>query len=236
VKIGWQIDMKSNKDKPLNYRQLRAIEALNSRTPGETLQDVANRASISRAQLYRYMNDPKFRAAIPERLRSEQLYAIIPVFQALVKAAISGDVGAQREFWRLCGFQDSTTVNISGFFSQIQGTNNQQATIDPEKLSEDERAALLAIARKVAPGGNHGNNGNGATYDLDASSIKRLPSGDEKLDAVLNIADVALLNLQTKTQSPQVESRSRGPALSPFCERKETDQSKEAAVTKTVEY
>ena len=226
-----------NNNKPLTPVELKVFEAIASRKPGETDQEIADSIGIARITLHRIRKSDRFRAAIHERLGSDQREAILPVFRKLVECAASGDMQAQKLFWMLLGFKDNPTVNVLGLFGQNNsGAAPQETTIDVEKLEPSERAALWSIVQKIGRPVNGINESNGssnpardttAVYDLGRDYFKSLPSPEvDSLDIVRN----------TPVEERTVKTKSTPPNLSLIPDEKVNEPSGPSVKPLRVEY
>ena len=87
----------------LTAQQLKAAEALATRTPDETLDDVGERAGVTRKTLWVWWKQDAFREAVRERVQALGASEQGPILQALFKEAKGGDVPAIRLFLQWSG-------------------------------------------------------------------------------------------------------------------------------------
>lgn len=121
----------------LTNKQLLALEAIATRTPDESMSDVAQRAGISRTTLWRYMSDDTFYIALQLRVRNVSRSFMPAIMKGLCIAAAKGDAGCQRIYWQLAGkLQESIEVT-----TQRRGVEN--ATINVDNLPSEMREELL---------------------------------------------------------------------------------------------
>ena len=86
----------------LSEQQFKVAEALALRSPGESLMDVAKRAGVSKATLWRYRQEDGFCEAVRQRIRDITWADRGPVIRALTNKVLEGDVPAIRLWlqWR----------------------------------------------------------------------------------------------------------------------------------------
>ena len=89
--------------KKLTTKQLKGVEALSTRGPEETYQEVAKRAGVTRKSLWEWWKLEAFRTAVRERVEKLTDAERTPIINALVRTAKSGDVSAMRLFFQLRG-------------------------------------------------------------------------------------------------------------------------------------
>lgn len=87
----------------LSSRQIIAIEALVSRTPDETAEDVAARAKVSIRTMQRYMEDEEFELEYRKQALGRLRMARGVHVETLYKAAFNGDASILRLFFEMTG-------------------------------------------------------------------------------------------------------------------------------------
>lgn len=134
-------------EETLSPRQVRALECLVSQEPDETYANVAKRAGISRAQLYRYMSNSTFYAIYNQRIRDEFRAARMQITRTLIRNARQGDVQSQRLYFQLSGLL-TETIELTN-----SARNIETATLDPESLSPELRETLLKAIQEAQENG-----------------------------------------------------------------------------------
>lgn len=100
---------KHNRPKPkLNPTQVRILHVLLNRDPSEGLQtrEIADRANIGLATLYRYLRNPDFIEAYRSSVMSIANLFRAPMMKALIEGGLRpgpGQNALQRTFWELLG-------------------------------------------------------------------------------------------------------------------------------------
>ena len=86
----------------LTAKQLKGVEALATRAPDETLEQVAKRADVTRKTLWEWWKKDAFKSAVRERVEDLSEADRAPIIKALVGQARDGDVPAIRLWlqWR----------------------------------------------------------------------------------------------------------------------------------------
>ncbi len=87
----------------LTAKQLKGVEAISTRGPDETLEEVATRAGVTRKSLWEWWQLEAFRTAVRERVEKLTEAERTPILNALFREAKSGDVPAMRLFFQLRG-------------------------------------------------------------------------------------------------------------------------------------
>lgn len=122
----------------LSSRQIIAIEALVSRTPDETAEDVAARAKVSIRTMQRYMEDEEFELEYRKQALGRLRMARGVHVETLYKAAFNGDASILRLFFEMTGDlgkglnQVNVQVNTgeSGNSSGASGGEHNTGVID----------------------------------------------------------------------------------------------------------
>ena len=100
----------------LSPKQVRALECLMERGPGQTMEDVAKAAGVSRRTLYRYLEDVVFVKAFRDRVQIELGAHRQRVAAALVSGAVTpgkGQASMQRIYWQKLGeFVDARSLQV----------------------------------------------------------------------------------------------------------------------------
>ena len=120
----------------LNLQQLQAVEALVSREISETLDQVAERAGVTRMTLYRYLQQPEFVAEFRKRVEDELGAHRARVAAALVEGATSasqGQASMQRIYWQRLG----ELVERREHSGPGGGPIETRSTVDVSKLSTE---------------------------------------------------------------------------------------------------
>lgn len=161
----------------LTPRHRKALQALMSQRVGETMEELAERAGVSRASIYRYLQAPEFKAEFDRRV-SEQLNRHKPsVLGTLVKGATNPKhkqhAQLQSLYWRLTGdLQRESNVRVQGEIDL-----NHVPVLDVSSLSIDAQREMLKMIEQANNDGN-GRNGQGV-IDIDEAkpfrSISPLP-------------------------------------------------------------
>jgi AcrR family transcriptional regulator len=127
----------------LSPSQLVAVECLVSREPGESMEDVATRARVSRRTLYRYLRDPAFAAEYRQRLALTASTDRGRMLRALVEAGLKpgpGQAACQRLFWQLQGdVRDLVSLEVSGPEGgpvQVETQGTDHCRYVPEELAD----------------------------------------------------------------------------------------------------
>lgn len=146
----------SEETSPLSPSQLLAIECLVSREPGESMEDVATRAKLSRRTLYRYLKEPAFADEYRQRLALTASTDRGRMLRALVEAGLKpgpGQAACQRLFWQLQGdVRDLVSLEVSGPEGgpvQVETEQTNHGQYVPDELAD---WFLSEMVRKSATG------------------------------------------------------------------------------------
>jgi len=125
----------------LTSKQLIALECLLSRRPGETNEEVARRAGISRVTFFRYCRDANFQREYRARVNTKLANARGLVADALLEGAINrghGQAAMQKIYWTMLG-ELKDTLELTGKDGKPIDLNLQQIPLDKLSLESLEK-------------------------------------------------------------------------------------------------
>lgn len=129
----------------LSPRQLLALECLVNRDPGETIEQVGQRAGVSRVTMHRYLKDPKFQQEYRQRVAIELASQRGRMAIALVRGGTTpgpGQAALQKIYWTMLG-ELRDTLEVTGKDGGPIDINVQQIPL--HKLSEGALVKMLEI-------------------------------------------------------------------------------------------
>lgn len=132
-------------------RQLVALECLMTREVDETIEQVAERAGVSRRTMHRYLRDASFHAEYKSRVIMEIGSQRGRMALALVKGGTTpgpGQAAMQKIFWTMLG-ELRDQLEITG---KDRGPILTENRLDLERLSFEEMQTLLEILEKAGAG------------------------------------------------------------------------------------
>lgn len=118
-------------DSSLTPQQIRGVESLVARGIDESMEDVAQRAGVTRMSMWRWMQLPEFMAEYRARVEAELGSHRARVAHALVQGAITpgpGQAAMQKIYWQRLG-ELSDKHEVSG-----PGGAPLEASVDWSKL------------------------------------------------------------------------------------------------------
>jgi len=125
----------------LTSKQIIALECLLSRQPGETNEEVARRAGISRVTFFRYCRDANFQREYRARVNTKLANARGLVADALLEGAINrghGQAAMQKIYWTMLG-ELKDTLELTGKDGKPIDLNLQQIPLDKLSLESLEK-------------------------------------------------------------------------------------------------
>lgn len=161
----------------LSPKQLLALEALCNLQPKETFSNVADKAGINRRTLYRYLQSKVFRLALQSRMEGTAAAYGPGIFMTLCRAALDGDMAAQRIYWQLGG-------KLQGSIEIVADKREETATIDVNNFPVEFREELLRQVKGIKAAGNS-----------DASDAVNMENMD-------NVAGINLDYIDVKASNP----------------------------------
>lgn len=136
----------SSPDSKFNEQQELVLDLLVNKTKGETMQHIAEKAGVARMTIWRWLQNPLFKAEYVSRVESELGSHRALVAQALVAGALRPGIGQaamQKLYWQKLG-EVTDKVELTG----KDGGPIEVATVSLQSLSPSAKREIITILER----------------------------------------------------------------------------------------